>query len=103
MCPARQAISTILFTDHEPETTGPRVSSVVAPATRSQAALRKPRRKHTEDGLPAHSFRSLMSDLATLTKNTVRMGDTAVEFTQYARPTELQERAFQLLDVSYRT
>ena len=44
-----------------------------------------------------------MSDLATLTKNTVRMGDTAVEFTQYARPTELQERAFQLLDVSYRT
>ena len=43
-----------------------------------------------------------MRDLATLTKNTVRMGDTAVVFTQYAQPTVLQERAFQLLDVSYR-
>ena len=79
-----------------------RISSVVAPATRSQAALRKTRRKQTEDGLPVHSFRSLMSDLATLTKNTVRMGDTAVQFQQYAQPTVLQERAFQLLDVSYR-
>ena len=70
---------------------------------RSPAALRKARRKRTDDGLPVHSFRSLMRDLATLTKNTVRMGDTAVEFTQYAQPTVLQERAFQLLDVSYRS
>ncbi len=98
-----QALAPILFTDHEPESAEARKPSVVAPAIRSEAALRKTRRKHTEDGLPVHSFRSLMSDLATLTKNTVRMGDTAVEFTQYARPTELQERAFQLLDVSYRT
>ena len=98
-----RALAPILFTDHEPESAEARKPSVVAPAIRSEAALRKTRRKHTEDGLPVHSFRSLMSDLATLTKNTVRMGDTAVEFTQYARPTELQERAFQLLDVSYRT
>ena len=98
-----RALAPILFTDHEPERAEARKPSVVAPAIRSEAALRKTRRKHTEDGLPVHSFRSLMSDLATLTKNTVRMGDTAVEFTQYARPTELQERAFQLLDVSYRT
>ena len=97
-----QALAPILFTDHEPERAEARKPSVVAPATRSQAALRKTRRKQTEDGLPVHSFRSLMSDLATLTKNTVRMGDTAVEFTQYAQPTVLQERAFQLLDVSYR-
>ena len=98
-----QALAPVLFTDHDPQSAEARKPSVVAPATRSQAALRKTRRKHTEDGLPVHSFRSLMNDLATLTKNTVRMGDTAVEFQQYARPTQLQERAFQLLDVSYRT
>ena len=37
-----------------------------------------------------------------MTKNTVRMGDTEVVFDQFTQPTELQERAFQLLDVSFR-
>jgi hypothetical protein len=97
-----QALAPILFTDHDPEAAAARKPSVVAPAVRSPGALRKTRHKRTEDGLPVHSFSSLMNDLATLTKNTVRMGNTVVEFTQYARPTDLQEKAFQLLDVSFR-
>ena len=97
-----QALAPILFTDHDPEGAQASKPSIVAPAVRSPAALRKARRKRTDDGLPVHSFRSLMRDLATLTKNTVRLGDTAVVFTQYAQPTVLQERAFHLLDVSYR-
>lgn len=97
-----RALAPILFTDHDPNGAEAPQPSIVAPATRSAAALRKARRKRTDDGLPVHSFRSLMNDLATLTMNTVRMGDTAVEFTQYAQPTVLQERAFQLLDVSFR-
>lgn len=98
-----QALAPILFTDHDPESAEGRRSSIVAPAARSPAALRKTRLKHSHDGLPIHSFRSLLSDLATLTKNAVRMGNTAVVFDQYARPTKLQDRAFQLLGVSYRT
>ena len=43
-----------------------------------------------------------MDDLATLTKNTVQMGDTEVTFERYARPTELQQRALHLLGVSVR-
>lgn len=97
-----RALAPILFTDHDPEAAEARRDSVVAPATRSEAAERKIRRQRTEDGLPVHSFRSLLQDLATLTRNTVRVGDTPARIEQYARPTRLQSRAFELLDVSYR-
>ena len=95
-------LAPILFTDHDTAAAKARRTSVVEPATRSQAAEQKVRRKRTEDGLPVQSFRSLMKSLATLTKNTVRMGNTHVEFEQYAQPTPLQTRAFELLDISYR-
>ncbi len=94
-------LAPILFTDHDTEGARARKASVVEPAIRSQAAEQKVRRKRTEDGLPVQSFRSLMNSLATLTKNTVRMGNTHVEFEQYAQPTPLQERAFKLLDISF--
>ncbi len=97
-----QALAPILFTDHDPDGAQARPTSIVAPARRSEAAEQKIRRKRTPDGLPVHSFRSLLQDLATLTKNTVRVGETPVRFEQYARPTQLQARAFQLLDLSYR-
>ena len=97
-----RALAPILFTEHDPEAAAAQVSSIVAPAVRSQVTLAKIRRKRTEDGLPVQSFRSLLKHLATLTKNTVRMGDTEVVFDQFTQPTELQERTFQLLDVSFR-
>ncbi len=97
-----QALAPILFTDHDKPGAEARPTSIVAPARRSEAAELKIRRKRTSDGLPVHSFRSLLQDLATLTKNTVRVGETPVRFEQYARPTQLQARAFQLLDLSYR-
>jgi len=98
-----QALAPILFTEHDPEAARARVSSIVAPAVRSRATVTKIQRKRTEDGLPVQSFRSLLKHLATLTKNTVRMGDTEVEFNQFTQPTELQDRAFQLLEVSFRS
>ncbi|HZD03538.1 MAG TPA: IS1634 family transposase, partial [Longimicrobiales bacterium] len=66
------------------------------------AALSKKRLKRTKDGFPVQSFRSLLGGLATLTKNTIRMQDSDITFEQYARPTPLQEKAFGLLDISYR-
>src|SRR4051794_22558551 len=75
--------------------------SIVRPAQRSPAALSKQTRGITAEGLPVHSFRSLLADLATLTRNTV---ETAIagagELTVYARPTPLQTKAFVLLGIS---
>ncbi len=59
-------------------------------------------RERTEEGHPLHAFDTLLKDLATLTKNTVRVGHTEITFEQYAEPTQLQAWAFQLQDVSCR-
>ena len=97
-----RALAPLLFSDHDRDRAAARESSVVAPSRISPAAARKKSRKRTEDGLPVQSFRSLLASLATLTKNTVRMGETPVEFERYAHPTSLQARAFELLEVAYR-
>lgn len=96
-----QALAPILFTDHDPDGAEANRASVVAPATVSDAAKKKKHLKRTEDGFPVQSFRSLLNDLATLTKNTIRMQDSDITFEQYARPTPLQEKALDLLSVSY--
>ncbi len=55
----------------------------------------------TEDGLPVHSFRSLLADLATMARNTIT---TAIAsrwpLTVLIRSTAVQRRAFDLLDVA---
>ena len=53
-------------------------------------------------GRPVQRLRALWRSRATPTKTTARMGDTPVEFEQYAQPTPLQARAFELLAISYR-
>jgi transposase len=70
----------------------------VAPAQRSNAALRKVSRKHNAEDLPVSSFRGLLDELATLTKNLVVAGGN-VRFFQMTPPTPLHLRAFQLLDL----
>jgi hypothetical protein len=99
----RERLAPILFDDHDKDDAWRRRESVVAPAQRSRAALHKARRKRTNDDLPVHSFRSLLEDLATLTKNRIQPKVEGAEaFEQYAVPTPLQQRAFELLEVSYR-
>jgi hypothetical protein len=61
--------------------------------------LRKVATRGTDDGLPVHSFRTLLKDLATLTRNRVRIADGA-RFEQLARPEPLQQRALDLLRVT---
>jgi len=51
------------------------------------------------DGIPVHSFRSLLADLSTLTKNTVRVPNSSATFDKLTNPTPLQERALQLLSL----
>jgi len=96
------ALAPMLFVDHDREGGEARRTSIVAPAQRSEAALRKVHRQRDDEGRPIHAFRSLLDDLATLTKNTVAVEDTEITFEHYAMPTERQQRALDLLGVSPR-
>ena len=95
----RQALAPLLFDDHDRAAAQTRRRSPVAKATVSSAAQRKAASKHTEDGHPVHSFRTLLTDLATLTRNTVRFA-TGLHATVLATPTALQKHAFDLLAVA---
>jgi hypothetical protein len=92
----RRALAPILFDDHDRAAGEALRASPVAKAQSSPAAKRKAKTKRTDDGLPVHSFRSLLDDLATLTRNTVRFGRAAT-FPVLAKPTDIQHRAFDLL------
>jgi len=99
----RKALAPILFDDHDPEAGEQRRRSVVAPAQRSTAAEMKAHTKRSEDGGPAESFQSLLADLATIVKNRHRSkAVSAPEFETITTPTPHQQRAFELLGVSYR-
>lgn len=94
----RQALAPILFEDHDQAAAKARRASPVAKARVSPAARRKAETKRTDDGTPVHSFRSLLADLATLTRNQVRFG-SGNSFTMLATPTPVQQRAFDLLAI----
>ena len=96
----RQSLCPILFEDDDKEAAERARQSVVAPAERSESAKAKVAEKRTADDFPVHSFQTLLSDLATLTKNYMRAKiEGSPTFIQYTTPTRLQERAFKLLDV----
>jgi hypothetical protein len=98
----RQALAPILFDDHEAEDAAKQRPNMVAPAQRSAAAKRKARSKATDDGLPVHSFRTLLDDLATLARNTVQVksaNQDPVTFDKLTQCTPVQQRALDLLGV----
>jgi hypothetical protein len=75
-------------------------SSVVTQAQRSNAAVKKQTTGVTPDGLPVHSFRSLLADLATLARNTVITAIAPLSpLTVLTRPTPIQQKAFDLLGI----
>jgi len=94
----RQALAPILFDDHDRAAGEALRASPVAKAKPSPAAKRKAKTKRTDDGLPVHSFRTLLADLATLTRNIVRSAN-APATVLLASPTKSQQRAFDLLGV----
>jgi hypothetical protein len=100
----RRALKPILFDDHDTNAAEAARTSIVAKAQRSEAAQRKAATKHTDDGLPVHSFRSLLGDLATVTRNTMAMAQTPdASFVLYPQLTQIQARAFQLLNVAVKS
>jgi hypothetical protein len=97
----RQRLAPMLYDDTDKPAAEALRSSVVAKAERSPAAVTKQTTGRTEDGLPVHSFRTLLADLATLTRNTlVTAIDPEHSFILTARPTPLQQKALDLLGLS---
>jgi hypothetical protein len=96
----RQALAPLLFDDDDKAAGEARRASVVAPAQRSPRAQRKTRTQRTDEGLPIHSFQTLLDDLATVTQNRIRFGASRTETTMLTTPTPLQQRAFDLLQVT---
>ena len=97
----REALAPILFDDDDKPAAEAARRSVVAPAQRSAKAKRKALTKRTEDGLPVHSFQTLLADLATMAKNHVRFGQNpGVTTTTVTRSTVVQQRALDLLGIS---
>jgi hypothetical protein len=94
----RRVLAPMLFDDDDPQAAAAARKSIVSPAERSPRAKSKELFKRTEDGMPVHSFRTLLKDLATLTRNQVRVGEQTLQM--MAAPTPVQERALQLLKVS---
>jgi hypothetical protein len=96
----RQKLKSVLFDDHDKAAADAARPSVVAKSERSKAAQRKARDRCTDDGLPVHSFRSLLADLATVTRSVMAMnGAPEASFVLYPQLTPVQDRAFQLLDL----
>ena len=86
----------LLFED-EVDGGAPRTSPV-AKAHRSQAAETKASEKQTPDGLCVHSFKTLLSELATLCRVTIRPDiKKADNFFKLTEPTQIQEAVFNLL------
>jgi hypothetical protein len=98
----RRSLAPLLFDEHDPAGRDAPRASPVAKAEPSPATQRKAGRKRTEAAagdLPVHSFRTLLADLATLTRNTVRLGGNQ-QAAILATPTAVQRRALDMLGVA---
>lgn len=95
----RQALAPILFQDENlPEERKRR--DPILPAQPSASALEKKHTRQTADGLPVHSFETLMVELAARARVTyvLKADDkSGLTFKQVTPPTPVQAKAFQLL------
>ena len=90
----RQAWAPLLFKDENP----PTQPDPVAKASRSAPATRKAQTKRTTSGEVAHSYKSLLAELATLTRNTICLPGTPATFHKLTKPTATQHRALDLAE-----
>ena len=95
----RQAWASLMFADEDQAAKLTR--DPVAPAMRSDAAMKKAQARVLEDGSPVHSWHTLMAELATIVQNTCRM-QKGVEgtptFELITTPDDKQKQAIELID-----
>ena len=95
----REAWRALMFADLDQQAKA--VRDPVAPARRSKAALAKVASHTLDDGTPAHSFSTLLAELATIVRNTCRMPKAAPAtptFEVLTTPNAKQQRAFDLIE-----
>ena len=93
-----EAWRSLLFADEDRDRLVQR--DPVAPATRSDAALEKVASKRLADGSPAHSFSTLLKELATIVRNTCLRKNASVgenTFTIDTTPNTKQRAALDLI------
>jgi transposase len=97
----RAKLAPMLYDETDHEAAAAMRTSIVARAERSEAAIRKQTTGRTDDGLPVHSFQTLLADLATYSRiqATTALNEKYV-FTLHTRPTPTQQRAFELLGIN---
>jgi transposase len=94
----REAWRELMFADVDQAAKATR--DPVAPAQLSQAAQDKAASKQLDDGEPAHSFATLLAEMATLVRNTCRAPDAQTEaphFDILTIATAHQQRALDLI------
>jgi transposase/ribosomal protein L35 len=94
----RRAWAPLLFEDEErPEERKRR--DPILPAKPSASAQAKKTSRQTAEGLPVHSFQTLLAELASRARVTyeLKSGGSKLTFQQVPEPTPLQARAYELL------
>jgi len=93
-------LAPLLFCEEDPAAAEALRASPVAPAQRSESAKKKEQGKRSADANhPVQSFRSLLENLATLTRATCRPKIAGAEtYLKYTQAPTLQQEAYRLLD-----
>ncbi len=95
----REAWRPLLFCDEDQE--AKKTRDPVAPAKRSESALRKARSKKLDDETEVHSFQTLLKLLSTIVRNVCRIpgaAPDALPFHVVTTPDPKQQRAYDLLE-----
>jgi transposase len=96
----RRVWAPLLFEDEQLPGERPRRDPIL-PATSSESAQAKKRTKQTADGLPVHSFATLLADLASRARVTysLKADSSSPTFQQVPPPSSLQAKAYELLNL----
>jgi len=89
----------LMFTDEDQA--AKLVRDPVAPAKRSDAAMKKVLTRTLDDGSPVHSFQTLMAQLQAMVRNTCRTPGSAADaptFEIITTPNQTQKRALDLIN-----
>ncbi len=94
----RVRLKPMLFDDEHLDAASARRASPLVKALRSAHARAKDASRIADDGLPLHSFRTLLQDLGTLAYNVTHATlNPEAKIVITTRPTPLQAKAFELL------
>jgi transposase len=97
-----EMLSPLLFKEDHPEEAKALHTSVVTSPERTVSTKKKIQKRRTEDGLPIHSFATLLEDLTTIAMNEVDLKVAGgIKIRQITDPTLSQNKVFELLGISH--